>query len=218
MNQARMQSPAILVAILALVAALAGTAIAGPTATVSVSKKKVKKIAKKQAIKQINKLAPALSVASAETANTADTAGSAATAGNAKTVGNRSVKKVFIKIPIGATRTVGTFGPFTIRGTCDGSGDVENLVVSSSVNDSQLLGQGNGDAGPIFDDGMSGLTDKTLNLDADKDEVPDNDRGVSTFSAARSGGFVLNGVLSYNDSSNFNLEETCSMHGEVIFG
>jgi hypothetical protein len=60
-------SPTMLVAVLALVAALAGTAVAGPTATTSVSKKKVKKIAKKQAIKQINELAPELSVANADT-------------------------------------------------------------------------------------------------------------------------------------------------------
>jgi uncharacterized cupredoxin-like copper-binding protein len=67
-------SPAILIAILALVAALAGTAVAGPTATTSVSKKKVKKIAKKQAIKQINKLAPGLSVAHADSATNANNA------------------------------------------------------------------------------------------------------------------------------------------------
>jgi hypothetical protein len=50
-------SPAIIVAGLALVAALAGTALAGSdVATSALSKKKVKKIAKKQ----INKLAPEL--------------------------------------------------------------------------------------------------------------------------------------------------------------
>src|ERR687898_99894 len=48
-------SPALVVAVLALVAALAGTAVAAdPVATTSVSKKKTKKIAKSQAIKQID--------------------------------------------------------------------------------------------------------------------------------------------------------------------
>jgi hypothetical protein len=57
-------SPAIIVAALALVAALAGTALAGTdTTTSAISKKKVKKIA----TKQINKLAPGLSVANADT-------------------------------------------------------------------------------------------------------------------------------------------------------
>jgi hypothetical protein len=56
--------------VLALVAALAGTAVAGPQATTSaINKKKVKKIATKQATKQINELAPGLSVASAANAN-----------------------------------------------------------------------------------------------------------------------------------------------------
>jgi hypothetical protein len=70
-------SPAIIVAIVALVAAVAGTAVAGPDATTSVSKKKTKQIAKKQVNKlapgiandEITKRAPGLSVASAVTAN-----------------------------------------------------------------------------------------------------------------------------------------------------
>jgi len=72
-------SPAIIVAALALVAALAGTAIAGPDAqTSALSKKKVKKIAKKE----IKKAAPTLSVQSAETADTATTAETAGSADN----------------------------------------------------------------------------------------------------------------------------------------
>ncbi|HZA88609.1 MAG TPA: hypothetical protein VE401_00110 [Solirubrobacterales bacterium] len=48
-------SPALVVGVLALVAALAGTAVAAdPVATTSVSKKKTKKIARNQAIKQID--------------------------------------------------------------------------------------------------------------------------------------------------------------------
>jgi hypothetical protein len=81
MNQPRMPSPAILVAMLALVAALAGTALAGPDATPSaLTKSKVKKIAKKQINKlvpgiadaQITARAPGLSVARADTAGNAE--------------------------------------------------------------------------------------------------------------------------------------------------
>jgi hypothetical protein len=64
------RSHLIVVIALTLVAALAGTALAGGTATTSVSKKKVKKIANKQ----INKRAPGLSVANAENADEADNA------------------------------------------------------------------------------------------------------------------------------------------------
>lgn len=53
-------SPAVVVAIAALVAAFAGTAVAEQGATTSVSTKKTKKIAKQQARKQINKLVPGL--------------------------------------------------------------------------------------------------------------------------------------------------------------
>jgi len=60
MRRAR-PSPAILVAVVALVAALAGTAVAGSDVQSAVSKSQTKKIAKKQ----VNKLAPGLSVASA---------------------------------------------------------------------------------------------------------------------------------------------------------
>ena len=52
----RRPSPAIVVAVLALVAALAGTAVAGPDATISakkVTKKKVKKISNKQIDKRL---------------------------------------------------------------------------------------------------------------------------------------------------------------------
>jgi hypothetical protein len=52
----RRPSPALLVAVLALIAAVGGTAIAGPQATTSaITKKDVKRIAKKQAVKQIKK-------------------------------------------------------------------------------------------------------------------------------------------------------------------
>jgi hypothetical protein len=67
-------SPAIVVAVLSLVAALAGSAIASPEATTSaLTKSKVKKIAKKQ----IRKLAPSLSVATANTATDAQNAANA---------------------------------------------------------------------------------------------------------------------------------------------
>ena len=53
-------SPALVVAVVALVAALAGTAVAAdPLATTSVSKKKTKKIAKKQANKAVDAFAAA---------------------------------------------------------------------------------------------------------------------------------------------------------------
>jgi hypothetical protein len=67
------------VAVVALTFALAGTAIAGPDAiTSAVTKSKVKKIAKQQANKQIKKKAGGLSVANAQNAVNATTAANGA--------------------------------------------------------------------------------------------------------------------------------------------
>jgi hypothetical protein len=69
------QTPALVVAILALVAAVTGVAIGSPGAhssAAAMTKKKVKKIAKNVADQEITKLAPTLSVKSAQTAATAD--------------------------------------------------------------------------------------------------------------------------------------------------
>ena len=82
MNRISQPSPAIVVAVLALVAALAGTAIAGPDASISaITKNKVKKIARQQ----VTQLAPTLHVATADNASKADTATSADTANTADT-------------------------------------------------------------------------------------------------------------------------------------
>ena len=87
-------SPAIVVAVMALVAAIAGTAVAGPGATTSkITKKKVTKIADNEINKlapkiandEITKRAPDLSVAHATTANQATTANNAT---NAETAAN----------------------------------------------------------------------------------------------------------------------------------
>ena len=70
-SKASRPSPVFILAVLALVAAFAGTAIAGPDAISNkVTKSKVKTIAKKQ----INKAAPGLSVAEAEKAEKAENA------------------------------------------------------------------------------------------------------------------------------------------------
>src|SRR5262245_21015174 len=75
-------SPAITVAVVALVAALAGTALAEPNASISaITKKKVKGIV----AKQIDTLAPGLSVAHADTADKATNATSAQSATRAQT-------------------------------------------------------------------------------------------------------------------------------------
>jgi hypothetical protein len=68
LSTASRPSPALVLAALALVFAMVGTAIAGPDAISNkITKPKVKKISKKQANKAIDKAAPGLSVANADT-------------------------------------------------------------------------------------------------------------------------------------------------------
>jgi hypothetical protein len=76
----RRPSPALVIASLALAVALTGTAIAGPAAINSISKPKVKKIAKVQAESVLGARESALNVNSAKTAGTAQSATSAQTA------------------------------------------------------------------------------------------------------------------------------------------
>jgi hypothetical protein len=82
-------SPAIVVAILALVAGVTGVAIAQPVAKKPVTKKKAKKIADKE----INKLAPGLSVANADTAGSAGSADSATNSSQLGGLGAGSYQK-----------------------------------------------------------------------------------------------------------------------------
>jgi hypothetical protein len=77
------------VAVIALTGAFTATAVAGPDAiTSAVTKKKVKRISKKQANKAIDQRAPGLRVAHANTAGHADTAGHANSATNATNATN----------------------------------------------------------------------------------------------------------------------------------
>jgi hypothetical protein len=118
------RSPAILVAVLALVAGIGGTAVAGPDVSSSaISKKKVKRIARKQAVKQINALAPGLSVAHAGTASSAERADSADRAGSANPIAyalvnrNGGVDEARSKRVTDAnvTHESGTLGVYCIR-------------------------------------------------------------------------------------------------------
>jgi hypothetical protein len=84
----RRPSPAMTVAIAALIVALAGTAMAAPTAIKSILNKQEKKQVKNIAKNQINQAAPGLSVARANTAGRAEAATRAEAAGRADTAAN----------------------------------------------------------------------------------------------------------------------------------
>jgi hypothetical protein len=85
-----------IVAATALIVALAGTAMAAPTAIKSILNKKEKKQAKNIAKNQISALAPTLSVKHANTAGSADTAKRADAATNADALGGVALKDVAV--------------------------------------------------------------------------------------------------------------------------
>ena len=193
---------AMAVAVVALIFAVAGTAIAGPDAISSkISKSKVKKIAKKQ----INKAAPGLSVANAETA------GSAATAANADAVNGQKVVKVLAKIPVGSTdATIATFHGFTMTASCTAAGDLERLlIVPPDDPATNLSASGNGDAGPVFSyGGGSGIR-------LDSDGTNNNQRGNASFAVSRSDGPVVSGVISYDNDPAYEIGSGCAVFGHM---
>jgi hypothetical protein len=83
-----------IVAGVALIIALAGTAMAAPTAIKSILNKKEKKQVKNISKNQVNALAPGLSVKHAGTAGSADAAKRADTAANADAVGGQPLANI----------------------------------------------------------------------------------------------------------------------------
>jgi hypothetical protein len=85
-----------IVAATALIVALAGTAMAAPTAIKSILNKKEKKQVKNIAKNQVNALAPGLSVKHANTAGSADTAKRADVSSNADALGGVEFKDIVV--------------------------------------------------------------------------------------------------------------------------
>jgi hypothetical protein len=214
-------SPAIIVSALALVAALAGTALGGPDASTSaVTKKKVKKIAKKQAIKQINALAPGLSVASADTAdtanraNTANTANRATQAQNATTVNGLSVQKIFFKgSPNETFANRFAAGGLVLRLGC-ASGDPVAGVFTTRT-DISLQGDV---SGLNDDDGATYTNSSGLSEGFEQDITGGSTSGSGRLTYSTSTGTVLTMLYGFDNSPTFDGEDVCTFRGTVIVG
>jgi hypothetical protein len=129
-------SPAIVLAIVALIAALGGTAIAGG----ALNKKKVKKISKNVANSQITARAPGLSVASANSAGSAGSANSAGTAGTAGNVNGVLLTRFFAQDAPGVGfHTIATVGGLRIQGSCLGSPTEPALRATLNETSNNLL-------------------------------------------------------------------------------
>lgn len=123
-------SPAMLVAIVALVAALGGGAVAGVAVTAlnKKEKKQVTKIAKqqgkKQATKQINKREPGLNVNSARSAD------------NAKAVNNQTIVPINHRSNDVTNATLASLNGITMRVSCENG--FEDINAVTTVPDSEI--------------------------------------------------------------------------------
>lgn len=136
----RQISPALVVAIVALVAALGGTAVGG-IATSALTKKEfkqVKRIAKNKANAQIKKKAPGLSVAHADDADSATNAANANDADDAAAVDGNTVTKIAINQGSGnvAEQVLYNAHGLILRGSCNAG--LENIIADTTVANSEL--------------------------------------------------------------------------------
>ncbi len=148
-NSNRRPSAGVIIGIVALVLAIAGSAIAGSNVHQKINKGQVKKIA----TNQINKLAPDLDVKSAETADTAKTSDTAKIASNVLSANVSAFGSVIGSIPAGATSNRTALGTYKVSfgrsiGDCTISASAANitdaapeiaLVAVSMENDTTLL-------------------------------------------------------------------------------
>ena len=143
-------------------------------------------------------------------------------ASNADAVGGITVRKVFYAPPdaTGADTKLVSLGGLTMRGVCadagGGTGTVQILAnttfrhahLSSVMWNSGGGGQADGLHVPDFTSQIEDLTDQ-------------NDWGETTFTYTRSGGVVVSGQLSFEDSGNiagniFNHTRQCLISGFVM--
>jgi hypothetical protein len=142
-------SAALIVAVIALVAALGGGAVAGVAVTSlnKKDKKQVRKISKKEANKRIDKREPSLDVNSAKNATNAENAINATNAQNADTAaGVRPVKVDYTGSGGGPDEVLLDEGGIEIRAICSGAPSAQVLLsatapggaIAASVIDSPL--------------------------------------------------------------------------------
>jgi hypothetical protein len=207
----RLPSPALVISAIALIIAIGG----GTYAIAALNSAKVKKIARKQADKEIKKKASGLSVAHAVSADSATNATHATTADSATdagTVGGETVKKFFMKGPANTPETeILHLDGLSISAGCDGT--AKPIVdASSDTTTSQLKVHGTGSGGVAFSSGWStgssgtaiGLTGGGLGS------------GTGTYSTA--GGQVVSFSYSWDDPPTYGGQAVCTVVGQAIGG
>jgi hypothetical protein len=151
-------SPSVTLSLVALIVALAGTAMAAPTAVKSVLSKPEKKQVKNIAANQVNSLAPGLSVASAQNASNAQNATNASNAQNATNATNANTAS-------NALALGGLAASGYVRNDCSGFGQVKGFadVAGSPTFSSTFV--------TVFGLNCSGQTVQAKRVDPGKYEV-----------------------------------------------
>ncbi len=201
----RLPSPALVISAIALVIAVGG----GGYALASLNSGKVKRIARKQADKEIRKKASDLSVAHAVTANTANTAN---TATNATTVGGETVKKFFMKGPANtATAVILHLDGLSISAGCNGT--TQPIVLANGdTTDTQLKVHGVSGGSPFSSSWSSNGT--TANRDLTGGMVVGSGNG--TYSTAE--GQVVSFSYSFDVGPTYGNFDGCTVAGQAIGG
>lgn len=217
------------VAALALTLAWSAAAAAGPTpesaraasGLTKAEKREVKKIAKKMAARQVRRLAPGLSVASAKTAGsaqtavsaqsaahalTADMATNAQTAVNAGTVGGINVRKINAVIaPDGAPVVVISDEGFTLTASCTaGAAD----LVAASTAGGRLRSADIDNNEVVSTEGSNNVSATGLSIRAGGDG-----RGSLTMEFVSTSGKVINAWVGYRNDA-----PGCAYFGNYMVG
>ena len=124
-------SAGLIVGVLALVMAIAGTAVAVPANNTKITKAMIRTIADNE----INKLAPTLSVAGARSARTANTANSAKIATNVLSAMVLADGTMLGSIPGGATSTLHASLPAYVQYQVSFGRDLTGCTISASIAD-----------------------------------------------------------------------------------
>jgi|1186.fasta_scaffold28235_2 hypothetical protein len=194
-------SPAMVVALLALVAGITGAAIAKGGRTVT--KKQAKTIANNQILAK----APGLSVSHAGTAGTAGSATSA------ETVGGQRVIKVFAKLPSPTpsfTTIANLGGGFELQAACPNVTGAElRLAFTQSIGVDMKAGLISSSGSSLQEEDTTGPTSIDLS---------DSILGETSFSGATTSGTVVSGTVGFDTPGSFSGELVCAFYGHVTEG
>jgi hypothetical protein len=208
-------SPAMIVALIALVAAVSGSAYAALSKN-SVGTKQLKKGAVRTSDLRNNavtgKKAKESSFAEVPSANAANIADSANVANSANSFGGMSARSIApFTLGNGGSRVVGVFGPFTLTATCtinQAGMDAAAIAITTSENNSAFIGE---DEDADFDVGDSVPYVEAINVPTGTPEISED----SAMAASPSGTEILGHQL-YAGVNVFGQPGVCR-YGGVVF-